>query len=107
VHNGHPQNLKKWPFDRGALIKVRFILAVTKLYWPLLKGGHFSEVAVTSGLTVLLTPFPFLPGKERQIILRNWIRQWALLIVSSKIIEKIQSVLGNFIKLAEFEYESF
>jgi hypothetical protein len=29
VHNGHPWDLKKWPFDRSALIKVRFILAVT------------------------------------------------------------------------------
>ncbi len=26
VYNGHPLNLKKWPFDRGALIKVRFRL---------------------------------------------------------------------------------
>jgi hypothetical protein len=52
VHNGHPQDQKKWPFDRGALIKVRLILAVTELYWSLLTGGYCSEVAVSSGLTV-------------------------------------------------------
>jgi hypothetical protein len=52
VHNGHPRDPKKWPFDRGALIKVRFVLAVTQLYRPLLTGGRFSKVAVSSGLTV-------------------------------------------------------
>ncbi len=52
VHKGLPRDLKKWPFDKGALINERFILAITKLYWPLLTGGHCSEVAVSSGLTV-------------------------------------------------------
>ena len=52
MHNGHPRDLKKWPFDRGALIKVRFILAVAELYRPLLTVGRCSEVAVSSGLTV-------------------------------------------------------
>ena len=62
VHNGHPRDLKKRPFHRGALIKVRFILAVTKLYWPLLTGGRCSEVVVSSGLTILLK---YLINKEK------------------------------------------
>ncbi len=61
VHNGHPRGLKKWPFDRGTLIKVRFILAVTELYRLMLTGGRCSEVAVSSGLTVCQIAFsPFL-----------------------------------------------
>ncbi len=48
---------KKWPFYRGALIKVRLKLAVTELNWPLLTGGRCSEVAVSSGLNVL-SAFP-------------------------------------------------
>ncbi len=56
MQNGHPRDLKKWPFDRGA---VKAILAVTKLYWPLLTGGHCSEVTVSSGLTVYVQEAPF------------------------------------------------
>ncbi len=52
VHNGHPWTLKNWPFDRGALIKVRFILAIAELYRPLLTGGRCSEVVVKAGFTV-------------------------------------------------------
>ena len=43
---------KNWLFDRGALIKVRFILAVAELYRPVLTGGHYSEVVVKAGFTV-------------------------------------------------------
>jgi hypothetical protein len=56
VYNGHPWDLKKWPFDRGALIKVRFRLAIAELYWSLLTGGRCSEVVVKADLTVVKTP---------------------------------------------------
>jgi hypothetical protein len=62
VHNGHSQDLKKWLFDKGAVVKASFILAVTKLYWPLLTGGRCSKVAVSSGLTVF-----FIPQDNKQL----------------------------------------
>ncbi len=36
------------------LIKLRFRLVVDDSNWPLLTGGRYSQVAVKSGLTVLL-----------------------------------------------------
>jgi hypothetical protein len=42
------------PYDRGALIKEKFILEVAELYWPLLTGGRCSEVVIKAGLTVTI-----------------------------------------------------
>ncbi len=52
MYNGHPWYLIKWPFDRGALLKVVFRLAVAELYWLLLTGGRCLKVVVMAGLTV-------------------------------------------------------
>ncbi len=52
MFNAHPWDLKKYPFDRGALIKVRFSPAVPELYRSLLRGGYYSEVVINAGFTV-------------------------------------------------------
>jgi hypothetical protein len=52
VYNSHLWDLKKWPFDRGALIKVRFRLAIPELYRLLLTGGHSLEAVIEAGLGV-------------------------------------------------------
>ena len=37
VYINHPRDVKKWSFDRGALIKMRFILVVVKAGLTVLK----------------------------------------------------------------------
>ncbi len=42
---------KKWPLYRGGRSVEGF---QSKLVWPQLTGGHYSEVAVNTGLTVII-----------------------------------------------------
>jgi hypothetical protein len=43
-------------YSEGPPIKLVWIWDVWGLGWPLLTGGYYSEVAVSTGLTVLLKP---------------------------------------------------
>ncbi len=52
VYNGHPWDLKKVAVLQRCMMKLRFRLAVDDSNWPLLTGGHCSQVVVKSGLTV-------------------------------------------------------
>jgi hypothetical protein len=58
VNNSHPWDPKKWLFKKGLLLtgfcyKLLSILENWGSGWPLLIGGHCSEVVVNTGLTVL------------------------------------------------------
>jgi hypothetical protein len=59
VYNGHPWDPKKRPLFRGGRysegppIKLVWIWDVWGSGWPLLTGGGYSEVAVSTGMTVV------------------------------------------------------
>jgi hypothetical protein len=64
VYNGHPWDPKKvavvqrWPVFGGLSIKIGIKISLAGLRlavvdrWPLFRGGHYSEVALNTGLTV-------------------------------------------------------
>ncbi len=52
-YNGHPWDLKKVAVWKRCLIKVIIRLVVDESKRPLLTGGHYSQVFVKSGLTVI------------------------------------------------------
>ncbi len=58
VYNGHPWDPQKGPLFRGGRysegtpIKLVWIWDVWGSGWPLLTGGRYSEVAVSTGLTL-------------------------------------------------------
>ncbi len=59
TYNSHPGGPKKWPLYRSGRSlevfqsKLFLKLVWPDLFWPLLTDGHYSEVVVNTGLTVL------------------------------------------------------
>jgi hypothetical protein len=53
VYNSHPWDLKKVVVMQRVFLKRSVVRKASD--WPLLTGGHCSEVVVRSGLTVLTT----------------------------------------------------